>query len=203
MIQLRPLTATVAGFACLSLLAGCSNEETPPAAEMPSTATSAATSTEHPAASADETEPVDVGAAPPAPVLDEVATTFTVDGASSFASYFVQVLNHDRAAGDPSLLRSISDVECAGCRFHADVIDEYRSRGYSSPGFTLQFTGTRVDSWDPQSGEIGLTVDISRPAFQTIDDEGLPIGAATANPSTEFWIDLNWEHDRWVVWEVE
>ncbi|MFD0483747.1 DUF6318 family protein [Kineococcus sp. GCM10028916] len=204
MIQLHRAAAPLVALAATGLLVGCSNETVAaPVASSTTTATSGPVATPTPSATPVAT-PTPVATKDfPVPEQDDLSRTFTVDGAGTFAAYFTRVLNYSRATGDPTLLRSISDPNCGGCTFYAAEIDEYRSKGYSSDGFIVQFTGTRVDSWNPEAGEIGLTILITRPAFDTTDSRGNILGSEEGESNGEFWIDLNWVDDHWVVWEVQ
>jgi hypothetical protein len=206
-IQLHRAVAPLAAFAAAGLLVGCSNE--PAAAPVVSSASAATaepavTPTASTPAATPAATPTSVATADfPVPEQDDLSRTFTVDGASTFAAYFTRVLNYARATGDPTLLRSISDPRCSGCTFYAAEIDEYRTRGYASKDFLLQFTGTRVESWDPEGGRISLTVTMTRPAYNTTDREGNVIGSAPAESDAEGRMDLRWIEGHWVAWEVE
>ena len=203
-IQLHRTAGPLVALAAAGVLVGCSNE--PAAAHVASsttTATSEPTATPTPSATAVAT-PTPVATRDfPVPEQDELSRTFTVDGDGTFAAYFTRVLNYSRATGDPALLRSIAHPDCDGCEYRAAVIDEYRTKGYTTGGFVIQFTGTQVDSWDPGSGEIGLTVTITRPEYDTTDRDGHVIGSAPAESDGTFWIDLKWIDDHWTVWEVQ
>lgn len=203
-IQLHRAAAPLVTLAATGLLVGCSNETVAaPVASSTTAATSGPVATPTPSATPVVT-PTPVATKDfPVPEQDDLSRTFTVDGAGTFAAYFTRVLNYSRATGDPTLLRSISQADCQGCEYYAAVIDEYRSKGYSSDGFIIQFTGTRVDSWDPDTGEIGLTILITRPAFNTTDRDGHVLGSAPAESNGEFWIDLKWVEGHWMVWEVQ
>lgn len=203
-IPLHRVAAPLVALLAVGALAGCSQEaaDAPVVGSAPAGAVTATPTT--PAASLAGATPTPVTTRSlPLPEQTELSRTFTVDGASAFAAYFTQVLNYANGTGDPALLLSISDAGCSGCRYQADVIDEYRARGYSSTGFEIQFTGTRVDSWDAAKGEIGLTVSTTKTAFETTDLHGRVVGSAPSVPNGEFWLDLNWSDGRWIVWEVE
>ncbi|WP_380156993.1 DUF6318 family protein [Kineococcus sp. R86509] len=204
MIQLHRAAAPLVTLAATSLLVGCSNETVAaPIASSTTTATSGPVATPTPSETA-LAAPTSVATAEfPLPEQDDLSRTFTVDGAGTFAAYFTRVLNYSRATGNPALLRSISDPDCGGCTYYAEVIDEYRTKGYTSKGFLLQFTGTRVESWDPEDGKISLTVTMTRPAFETTDRDGSILGSAPAESDAEARIDLKWFEGHWVVWEVE
>ncbi|WP_380175147.1 DUF6318 family protein [Kineococcus sp. DHX-1] len=215
MIPARPLVATAVGLTLVGLLAGCSQEA--PAAPAPAAAaTSTATSTsgethhEHDGAQATVTSELRGGSTPSSatpgiatPALDERAKVQDETGASLFAAYFLRVLNHARATADSSTLRSISVESCTGCRFYADVIDEYREKGYTTPQFVLQFTGTSIDAWDPASDYAKLTVTVDRPAYSTFDRNGSMISSDEAAPNSEFWMEVAWQQGHWMALEVE
>ncbi|GAB3453510.1 hypothetical protein GCM10027519_06370 [Kineococcus endophyticus] len=137
------------------------------------------------------------------PTLDERAKVQDETGASLFAAYFLRVLNHARETADSSTLRSISVESCTGCRFYSDVIDEYREKGYTTPQFVLQFTGTSIDAWDPASDYAKLTVTVDRPAYNTFDRNGSMISSDEAAPDSEFWMEVVWQQGHWMALEVE
>ncbi|MEZ0164064.1 DUF6318 family protein [Kineococcus sp. LSe6-4] len=208
MTPARPLVATAAGLALAGLLASCSNA-TPPAPEPAAPATATATGGtrhEHDAGTLKATSsrtPAATISQPPPPARDELIDVHDETGASLFAAYFLRVLNHARATGDSSTLHSISIDSCTGCKFYADVVDEYQKRGYTTPEFVLQFIGTSVDAWDPESGYARLTVTVDRPGYSTFDRSGSLISSDEADPGAEFWIEVAWRDEHWMVLEVE
>ncbi len=125
-IPARPLVATAAGLALAGLLAGCSQEA--PAAPAPAAAaTSTATTLDawgntprarrrarRRGARGNPTPTPTATRDLPRPELSDVGRTFTEDGASTFANYYVRVLNYSRNSGDVELLKSISDAGCSG-----------------------------------------------------------------------------------------
>lgn len=213
-IPARPLAATAAGLVLAGLLAGCSQEgpaAPAPAATAPSTPTATPGETHHEhdgahTAEAPRETPTPTPTATrdlPRPELSDVGKTFTEDGASTFAAYFTRVMNHARATGDSSLLRSISTEDCGGCGTYADEVDMYRERGYTSTGTILQFQGTHILSWDPTSGETDMDIDLTRPAHQLLAADGSLIEDVPAQADLTGYLWLKWVDGHWAVREVE
>ncbi|MEZ0490712.1 DUF6318 family protein [Kineococcus sp. TBRC 1896] len=209
MTPARPLVATAAGTVLLGLLAACSHGQPPvpaPAAPAPTATVAVTPQPEHaaeaPEVSDSQTLPVTASQIS-TPAQDDRAKVQDETGASLFAAYFLQTLNYARATGDSSPLRSISVESCTGCEFYADVIDEYHERGYTTPQFVLQFTGTDIDAWDATAGYARLTVLVDRPAYNTLDRNGSIISSDGAAPDSKFWIEVTWRQEQWMALEVE
>ncbi|WP_432511929.1 DUF6318 family protein [Kineococcus sp. SYSU DK001] len=207
MIQLRPLTAAATGLVCLGLLAGCSNEEAAaPAASAsatPTRATVASTDAPVPPPTTSATPNPTTTRDLPAPELSGLATQFSREGASAFASYYIKVLNYSRNTGDVELLTSISDVDCAGCADDVDDVSTFLAEGLSHVGLETQFIGTHYLSWEEEIGEVQMDVYASRPPHTIVDRFGHTTDEVEGIGETPFFLWLKWVDGRWVVWEAQ
>ncbi|WP_432562804.1 DUF6318 family protein [Kineococcus sp. SYSU DK003] len=206
MIQLRPASIAVAGLAVAGLVAGCSNETAPtvPAAAKPVATTPADTALEASASPDTSSQPAPTATRVlPAPELSELGTTFTQDGASAFAGYYVQVLNYSRNSGDAGPLRAISDAGCSGCSYNIDEIQKMLEGGYSHVGLETRFRGTWYLQWSPDIGEIQMDVYVDRDPHVIVDENGREAAQIPGAKEASFFLWLKWVDGRWLVWETE
>lgn len=206
MIQLHRAAAPLVALAATGLLVGCSNETVAaPVASSTTTATSGPVATPTPS----ETQETSPRSAPtttrslPAPELSELGTTFTQDGASAFAGYYIQVLNYSRNTGDVALLHSISDSGCSGCDYDIREITGYLTHGYEHVGLETRFRETWFRSWDPAIGEIQMDVTVDRPPHVIVDASGHEIEQVPGLTGETFFLWLKWIDGHWIVWEAE
>lgn len=212
-IPARPLVATAVGLTFVGLLAGCSQEAPAapaPAAAATSTATSTSGGTHHEhdgahTAEAPAETPTPTPTATrdlPRPDLSDVGKTFTEDGASTFANYYVRVLNYSRNTGDVELLKSISDAGCSGCDYDVSHVQGMLQHGYSHMGLETQFVGTTNLAWHPETHEIQMDVIVNRPPHEIVDASGAEIEQVPGLTEAQFFLWLRWSGDRWIVWEA-
>lgn len=206
MIQLHRAVAPLVALAATGLLVGCSNETVAaPVTSSTTTATSGPVATPTPS----KTRATPLRSTPtttrslPAPELSELGTTFTQDGASAFAGYYVQVLNYSRNTGDVELLRSISDPGCSGCDYDVQEVTGYLTHGYSHVGLETRFRETWFTSWDPASGEIQMDVTVDRAPHVIVDASGHEVEQVPGLTGETFFLWLKWLNGHWMVWEAK
>ena len=90
------------------------------------------------ASCSDDPEPIEPTAsasASTAPSPPTQAGEDTPDGAASFVSYYIEVLNFAARSGDVSLLTALSSSRCDGCREYIDLYEDvYEAGGYFAGG---------------------------------------------------------------------
>jgi hypothetical protein len=181
------------------------------AAAAPTTTSGEAPHHEHGAGSHEEVPTPAATATPsptatrdlPRPELPDLGKTFTQDGASTFAGYYVRVLNYSRNSGDVTPLKAISSPDCTACSYDVEVIDKTRELGYSHIGLNTEFRGTWHKKWDPQAGVSEMDVIVDRAAHQVVDREGNVVTDVPELSEATFWLSLHWTGDRWEVSEAD
>ncbi|MFC3688532.1 DUF6318 family protein [Aquipuribacter hungaricus] len=110
-----------------------------------------------------------------APVLPELATQQTPEGAVAFTQWWFDTLNYATATGDTAGLRAASDPGCGTCQNYIEEIDAAYGAGGAIEGglFTV-----RVDPAGAiQDLGVRLAVYADSQAMQVFDDQGAVTGS--------------------------
>jgi Family of unknown function (DUF6318) len=132
----------VAVIAVVVAVAGCSGGGSSGAEVPPGSGPSQASSPpSNPPSTAATTSPP----APAAPTLPAAARPDTPTAATTFARYYMTVLDYATTTGDTTLLRTLAD--CPGCNALADGIDTLRREGGRTIGGKISVTKTTAANY--------------------------------------------------------
>lgn len=155
--------------ACTTVLAtvplvGCAGETgaappplPPTRAALTSTPTATPSTVEAPVVEA----PVTVAPAPAVTRPAPYEGGLNESDATTFAAYYLEVLNYTRQTNDSSELRRISDPSCEDCLGIADVTDQFAHFGmyYANPD--IVFEQAFLEYYDEVSGEADVRLTMS------------------------------------------
>ncbi|NAZ80232.1 hypothetical protein GTR02_00145 [Kineococcus sp. R8] len=198
--MLRRTALPVSGvLLLLAAVTGCSADAEQPAAPAVPARTPVATPSATTAAPTPEaTTPTPVATVSlPAPTFRPEGT-FNEDDAIGFAAYYLLVLNHARATGDPSLLRSISEPDCGTCAYHAEGVDQAREQRLVGENLDIHFDSGMLTYYSPETQEADILVEMSNGPGQYLRQDGSTFGQVPALTSTGV-IEVHMRAGRWLV----
>jgi len=194
---LRRHLAPLAGLALLLPLAGCSVDEPTPVVASRAPVATPTTATRAPVTPSPTTPTSVATVSLPAPTFRPEGT-FNEDDAIGFAAYYLLVLNHARATGDSSQLRSISDAGCNTCAYHAEAVDTAHSQGLIAQNLDVHFDSGTLTYFSPETQEADVSVQMSNPDGGYLNPDGSPFGQVPALTSTGV-IEVRMVDGRWLV----
>jgi len=187
-------------------LTGCSaNEPTPVVSSRAPVTTPAPTPTTTSATSApvtlSPTTPTSVATVSlPAPTFRPEGT-FNEDDAIGFAAFYLLVLNHARATGDSSQLRSISEPDCGACADQARAVDVARAKGLVGQNLDVHFDSGQLNYFAPSTQEADVLVETSNANGSYLNADGSTFADVPALKSTGL-IQIHRRDGSWFVQEV-
>jgi len=182
-------------------LAGCSADEPVPAVASRAPVAAPTATTSAPVTPSPTTPTSVATVSLPAPTFRPEGT-FNEDDAIGFAAYYLQVLNHARATGDPSLLRSISEADCVTCQSMADTIDEYRVRGYRWVNPDLRFDEATIPYFETRTKEADIDLLVDTDAGQIVDASGTVLGNSPAAERSPLPVQIHLRDGQWYIQQL-
>ena len=142
------------------------------------------------ASCSDDPGPIEPTASAPAttaPSPPAQAERDTPDGAASFVSYYIEVLNFAARTGDVSPLTELSSPRCDGCREYIDLYEDvYEAGGHFEGG-----------EWVPSDFELEIRRETTDVFVRIVADQGRFESDASSGAQTEEAFDGD------VVFEVD
>ena len=183
---------TVLVVAAIALVTGCTAEAEQPSADLPAASSSSA----EPTPELPPLGPKDFPVPAEARTKDEA-------GAEAFLRYWIDLINHQRAALDGHALRKLGP-ECAGCLRIADNYDDLAEAGHRYRGGELRLNDVTPPAI--RGDQARITFGIRQEAVDIVDDEGALVKPGlTAVPNAGSGIALTWSASSqgWLVSEFD
>ena len=167
-------------LAVTALLGACSGEE--PAGTLPPMASQSPLT-----AAPGKTTP---------PQLAAAALPATAQGASAFATYYMELIEYTFATGDATALRTASDAACLGCRNFLEAAAKASSAGE----FAIDADIEVLEAVSPaiQAGETTVDLRYKRTNGTVVDGAGNVIKSIRAQNATDVQITVS-RGRSWIV----
>lgn len=128
--------------------------------------------------------------------------TFNENDALAFGQYYIQMINHARVTGDPSILDHYSLPGCNTCTVIARGTDKFRNEGlrYLHPEMTFETASMAYYSPEEQRAEVDVQVSGDLGQMVTLDGEVI----LDSEPREHITVPVQMEFtaDGWKLYEV-
>jgi hypothetical protein len=183
---MRLVRVAATAVASVAVLAGCSDGGTANET-LPSTSTSAAETSE-------SLSPL----GPPDLPMPAEAREQTAEGFSSFADYYISLINRLQGNLDSTYLRQFSR-NCETCDRLASDADSDARKHFRYDGGTISITAIAPSSLTEAQAEVAFTV--NQAAYSVLDESGQQVAGLAGEAAAGLPAGMQgvWSSDHWVV----
>lgn len=128
--------------------------------------------------------------------------TFNENDALAFGQYYIQIVNHVRVTGDPSLLEKFSTPDCKSCDYIIELTNGLRLNGARLLHPKLSFEAAYLDYFDPDSQTAEVRVQISGDLGQVVLNDGSIAEDPKPLEHTFASVQMTFEGGAWKLLEI-
>jgi len=145
-------------------------------------------------------EPTATGEAVAPPEMPAEAREQTAAGATAFASFWFEAVEHAYASGDSSMLSDLAGSSCTACDYVIDSIAELNADGHRAVGVSFDLRGAAAPPPDDR-GTI-VSMGLVESASHVVDASGEVVEESAETDLVPITVYVQAVEDEWRIFDI-